>query len=288
MGSEFTVRLPLIEPSVSPVQPGSRSPLGPRRALSLVLVEDNPDVALTMACALEQAGHQVTVFESGTAALAGLTQGQPDAILVDIGLPGIDGPELAIRLKQQPNLRQTLFVALSGHARRENVAEAGFDEYFVKPVAVNALLSFLDTRIGTAKFSAASPPLLRVLLIEDNLELAEVTAEMLRHEGLQVAVAHSGGEALETASGFAPHLTLCDWYLPDMPGKDVVQGLRSNAATRRTYAVILTGRRREDIAAFQQQATQLGIDEVIAKPLLPGALQALLEKLRNRGSIATS
>lgn len=282
IGSEFTVRLPLIEPSVAPVQSGSRDPFGARRPLSLVLVEDNPDVALTMACALEQAGHQVTVFGSGTAALTGLTQAHPDAILIDIGLPGMDGPELAIRLRQQQNLQQTLFVALSGHARRASVAEAGFDEYFVKPVAVNVLLAYLDMRID-----AMSPRMLRVLLVEDNLELAEVTADMLRHEGLEVAVAHSGGEAIEAASAFVPHLLLCDWYLPDMPGKDVVHGLRANAATRRTYAVILTGRRREDIAAFQQQAAQLGIDEVIPKPLLPDGLHAVLAKLRDRGLIAT-
>ncbi|MFN7933215.1 MAG: PAS domain S-box protein [Bryobacteraceae bacterium] len=271
-GSEFTVRLPLLEPQVETKENGDTASSG--RRLSIVLVEDNVDVAQTMATALEQTGHEVTVFGDGPSALSGLASARPDAILVDIGLPGMNGYELAERLNQQANLRQAVFVALSGHAGREPAEKAGFAKYFVKPVAIDELTSFLAARACPGNSESG----LRVLLVEDNAELAEVTAEMLRQEQLVVRMAQSGQEALEIAARFRPDLALCDWHLPDMPGWDVVQRIRSNPATRGAYVVILSGQRRADLAALERRAKEMGIDQIISKPLLPNAIRDMVRK----------
>ena len=144
-GSEFSVRLPLMEPPPVPPRASVAAP-AKRIRLRIAIVEDNPDVAQTLAIALEQAGHRVSVFGDGPTALAGLARLNPGAILVDVGLPGMDGYELAAKLRRKRNLKQTLFVGLSGFKRRALAPDAkdDFDQYFVKPVDLDKLLSLLD------------------------------------------------------------------------------------------------------------------------------------------------
>jgi CheY-like chemotaxis protein len=147
LGSEFTVRLPLVAPpSVQAVAEEPKSTPESRPARSVVIVEDNPSVATTLQVALEQAGHSVQLFADGPSALAGVSQLKPDALLIDIGLPGMDGYELAARLKQQSNTKNALRIAISGFKRREGAEQVGddFDQYFNKPVDVGALVALLE------------------------------------------------------------------------------------------------------------------------------------------------
>ncbi|HVB98140.1 MAG TPA: ATP-binding protein [Candidatus Dormibacteraeota bacterium] len=149
LGSEFLVKLPLLK---TPTEPNAKnqavSASRGRRALSIVIVEDNPDVARTLTIALERAGHKVTYFPDGASTLSGLSGLKPDAALIDIGLPGMDGYELAAKLREKRNLQRTLFIAVSGFKKR---AETGklrsfFDHYLVKPVSLADLLTLLDRR----------------------------------------------------------------------------------------------------------------------------------------------
>jgi PAS domain S-box-containing protein len=148
LGSEFTVRLPLV--AVAAVHgTADKEPTSagmPRRQRSIVIVDDNPNVATALQAVLEQAGHTVHLFGDGPSALAGVSSLAPDAFLIDIGLPGMDGYELAAVLKQQTTTKSPLLVAISGFKRREHVATDSFDQYFNKPVDVAALLALLDER----------------------------------------------------------------------------------------------------------------------------------------------
>jgi CheY-like chemotaxis protein/two-component sensor histidine kinase len=152
-GSEFVVRLPLVEPP--PATPGGRragSARDSRSPLSVAVVEDNPDVAQSLAILLERAGHRVTVFEDGPSALSGLARLKPAAVVLDIGLPGLDGYELAAGLRKDPTLKHTLLIALSGFKDREEPgnAQGCFDHYLVKPVDPAKLLACLETRARAA------------------------------------------------------------------------------------------------------------------------------------------
>jgi CheY-like chemotaxis protein len=146
LGSEFTVRLPIVAPpSVRDTVEKSVTTGTSRRPRSVVIVEDNPSVAMTLQAALEQAGHSVQRFADGPSALDAMTSLHPEALLIDIGLPGMDGYELAAKLRQQANTKGALIVALSGFRRREPVnGDDGFDQYFNKPVDVAALLALLE------------------------------------------------------------------------------------------------------------------------------------------------
>ncbi len=286
MGSEFVVRLPLVQaPSAQAAlieaDPAPRA----RRALSIVLVEDNPDVAATLAIVMEQAGHKVRVFKDGPSAVSGLSRLKPNVAVLDIGLPVMDGYELLAKLRKKRNLQHTLFVGLSGFMKRAQTEESGgdFEHYFVKPVDPDKLLTFLvemcsraaDAKPDQVRRAPEEQNPLRVLLVEDHADLAAMTAELLRGEGFEVRTALTGREALEAAPDFQPHLTLCDMRLPDIKGREVIHGLRSNPLTQRTHAVILTALSEEEIRAFNRNAQKMGVDQFIRKPLTLDAIRDL-------------
>jgi CheY-like chemotaxis protein len=148
-GSVFTVVLPLLE-----AQEGGREAAAvpaqaqQRRPLRLLVVDDNPDAAMTLALLLQARGHQVAVENSSGAALSRASRDAPDACLLDIGLPGMDGYELARRLRDLPGMRASRLVAVTGYgqqAERTQAFEAGFDDHLVKPVDMEALDALLRT-----------------------------------------------------------------------------------------------------------------------------------------------
>jgi signal transduction histidine kinase/ActR/RegA family two-component response regulator len=136
-GSEFTIRLPLhTEPVVLP--PEEEPPPPPeKRQRRVLVVDDNLDVADSLASMLRQHGHEVTLAHDGPAALAMAPGLRPQVVLLDIGLPGLDGYEVARRLRAMPELSDTLLIALTGYGQPEakrTADEAGFHVHLVKPV----------------------------------------------------------------------------------------------------------------------------------------------------------
>jgi len=140
-GSEFCVRLPALAPVVAPEATAPVAGSG-RAPLRMLVVEDNPDAAGSLGMLLELKGHRVTTVPDGLAALAAARAERPDVLLVDIGLPGIDGYEVARRIRQDPELGEPLLVALTGYGRdedRRRALAAGFDQLLVKPVDLGRL-----------------------------------------------------------------------------------------------------------------------------------------------------
>jgi CheY-like chemotaxis protein len=122
---------------------------------------------------------------------------------------------------------------------------------------------------------------LRVLLVEDHPDVAAAMGEFLKSEGLEVQTALSGREALDVAVVFKPQLVLCDLYLPDMTGLEVVRDLRSNPETAGSCMAILSAASGAEVAR-QQGADQQAVDAVISKPIGLEALHRLVEATRVR------
>ncbi len=137
-GSEFVVRLPVVL-TVEPRPPSPATelaqPAGP--SLRLLVVDDNVDTATSMALVLRESGHDVRMAHDGPTALQLAPNYRPNVVLLDIGLPGLDGFEVAKRMRQQPILQKVVLVAMTGYGTesdRQLSREAGFDHYLVKPV----------------------------------------------------------------------------------------------------------------------------------------------------------
>jgi signal transduction histidine kinase len=145
-GSEFVVRLPTAPPPEALAGTATR-PSGPGRSLQILVVDDNVDGADSLQTLLCLQGHDARTAYDGPAALALAAEFCPEVVFLDIGLPGIDGYEVARRLRTQPGLAGTRLIALTGwgqDADRERSRQAGFDTHLVKPVDPTQLQSVLS------------------------------------------------------------------------------------------------------------------------------------------------
>ncbi|WP_296950938.1 ATP-binding protein [uncultured Massilia sp.] len=159
-GSAFSLCLPRVAPPPErPAQPGADGRAAGAdadrdadAALRVMVVDDNVDAAQMLAALLEVQGHAVSVEYDGRGALERALGECPDVLLLDIGLPDIDGYELARRLRARPETARAMLVALTGygqHQDREEAKQAGFDHYLVKPAdlnEVNAVLAQAQAR----------------------------------------------------------------------------------------------------------------------------------------------
>ncbi|HEX9942621.1 MAG TPA: ATP-binding protein [Thermoanaerobaculia bacterium] len=144
-GSEFVVTLSVAVAGLA-ASPEPAAAEIPARCLRVLIVEDNDDTAEMLGALLEMAGHQVEIAHSGPAALDAAAARRPDAILLDIGLPGLDGYQVAQRLREDPALAGVALIATSGYGQEDDKRrskEAGFDHHLVKPVDLRRLREIL-------------------------------------------------------------------------------------------------------------------------------------------------
>lgn len=145
-GSEFVVRLPLASASASLAEPDLPEPTAETDLLRVLVVDDNTDAARMSAMLLRTWGHEVRTADDGPAALDRAAGFRPDVILLDIGLPDMDGYEVARHVRQNPLHSDVRLVAVTGYGQdsdRRRSEEAGFDVHLVKPVEATDLKELL-------------------------------------------------------------------------------------------------------------------------------------------------
>jgi signal transduction histidine kinase/CheY-like chemotaxis protein len=151
-GSCFVVRLPSAQQERPRAVAPKAAPAASGRPSRLLIVDDNQDSARSQAKMLRLLGHEVEVAFEGGEALRQVAAFRPDVVLLDLGLPGIDGYEVARRIRAMPEGREVLLVAQTGWGQdedRRRTAAAGFDAHLVKPVELDALLRLLDERASS-------------------------------------------------------------------------------------------------------------------------------------------
>jgi CheY-like chemotaxis protein len=139
-GSEFVVRLPVAPAAAAPPLPAAGTSPGPARRV--LVVDDNRDAAESLATILGERGHEVRTAHDGEAGVTEAAEFRPAVVLMDLGMPGVDGYEAARRIRAEPWGRGTFLVALTGWGAdddRRRTRDAGFDRHLVKPVDPDAL-----------------------------------------------------------------------------------------------------------------------------------------------------
>ena len=148
-GSTFTLRLPLLVPdalAVPTLDPNAGTEAGTDAGLRVLVVDDNIDAADTLAALLEMSGHLTRVANDGYQAIEMAQAFRPQVVFLDIGLPGMNGYEVARQLRQTPGMEGAVLVALTGWGTREDrqrSSEAGFDHHLTKPADINAVETLL-------------------------------------------------------------------------------------------------------------------------------------------------
>jgi PAS domain S-box-containing protein len=151
-GSEFIVRLPILQERpgsdrTTPARVGGK----PGSTRRILVIDDNRDAAETLAKLLRLIGHEVRTAHDGLLGLATARSYCPEVVLLDIGLPGMDGLEVARRLRSEPGMKDALLVAISGYGQEADLLrslEAGFNHHLVKPVNFDALQTILTRGNG--------------------------------------------------------------------------------------------------------------------------------------------
>jgi len=144
-GTTVTVRLPLATNVDTSPRAGSRTPGG--RALQVLVIEDNEDARESLRTLLDLKGHHVEVAADGASGVEKGLALAPDLAFVDIGLPGLNGYEVARRLRTSPLMNATWLVALTGYGTaeaRDHALASGFDEHLTKPIAPDLLDAILE------------------------------------------------------------------------------------------------------------------------------------------------
>jgi CheY-like chemotaxis protein len=146
-GSTFTFRLPRVD---APATPSVRAPRRMLRGLALrvLVVDDNRDAAESMGLVLARAGAEVEVVHDGLSALDRVEKFHPAIVLLDIGMPDMDGYEVARRIRARAALRDVRLVALTGWGQAEDKRrsrDAGFDHHLIKPAGIDELRALLPS-----------------------------------------------------------------------------------------------------------------------------------------------
>jgi PAS domain S-box-containing protein len=156
-GCEFTVRLPLMARAIATPPAPAQDVLSDQPLRRVLVVDDNHDAADRLGMLLHLLGAEVMVVHDGHAALAAMKSYKPSVVLLDLGMPGMNGLEVARRMREDPATRGITLVALTGWGQREDrrrTTEAGFDYHLVKPADVGTLQSILSTREFAAPAAA--------------------------------------------------------------------------------------------------------------------------------------
>jgi signal transduction histidine kinase/CheY-like chemotaxis protein len=262
-GSRFMVVLPdaraesAERPSL-PV-PVETEPIGP----SILVIEDDPGAVRLLRAYLEGEGYRVEVATDGETGIAAAQAHAPDAIILDVLLPGIDGWEVLRRLKGDPALRNLPVVVVTVVDERNVAMNLGAVDYFLKPVRREALLDRLSQYTFTTKVKMGR---VRVLAIDDDPAARELVTNALRPEGFEVVSAASGREGLDLALENPPDLVICDLLMPDMDGYEVVERLHANERTKDVTILILTG---QDLSAADRERLNGKVAEVVRKGVDP-------------------
>ena len=159
-GSEFVVRLPLAA-AQAPIQPDTKDPGPPalRASPRVLVVDDNRDAADSLGMLLGVLGAEFHIVYDGPSALAAFATYKPDVVLLDIGMPGMDGHEVARLIRQQPQAHNVALVALTGWGQEEDRSRseaAGFDRHLIKPADIGALQALFQAVLQ--RESNAPPP----------------------------------------------------------------------------------------------------------------------------------
>jgi CheY-like chemotaxis protein len=147
-GAEFTVSLPMAAQAAA-APPSREAPRSPSRGRRVLVVDDNADAAESLCDLLRIVGHVAEVAYDGPSALEKAHRTPPDVVLCDIGLPGMDGYDVARRMRGDTALRGTRLVALTGYAQADDrlrARQAGFDTHLAKPLDLEELMGIVTSR----------------------------------------------------------------------------------------------------------------------------------------------
>ena len=272
-GSTFRFYLPLrAEPIVAPQDgpPARDQAPKPERGPLILVVEDDARAGDLLGHYLAEAGYRVAHASSGTQAITLARTLQPDAITLDILLPGEDGIGILGQLKGAQATREIPVVVVSITAHRELGLSLGAVEWLMKPVQRDSFVAAVRRSLGA--MAANHTP--TVLVVDDEMPTVELLTEALNRNGLRALTATDGRTGVELALAHRPDCIVLDLVMPGMTGFQVVRQLRDHPVGRNIPILVFTGK---ELTADDRARLLDGVQAVVKKD---GAAELLAELAR--------
>jgi CheY-like chemotaxis protein len=236
-GSTFTVQLPVevekLTKVETPEQPQGDSPSD--KQSTILVIDDDPTIHDLMKRFLTKQGFQVRTANSGLEGLRLAKELQPEAITLDVMMPGMDGWAVLAALKADPETAHIPAIVMT-IVDDQNLGYAlGAADYILKPINRNQLMSVLQ------KYGASQSPN-SILVVEDDPINREMLRRQLEKDNWQVIAVENGREALEAIATHPPRLIISDLMMPEMDGFELVHELRQSPRWRSIPVIVLTAK----------------------------------------------
>jgi CheY-like chemotaxis protein len=200
------------------------------------VIEDDPSAARLLSTYLADAGYPATVASDGETGLSIARRRPPDAILLDLVLPGIDGWEVLRRLKLDDALKDIPVVITTVVDEHDVGLALGAVDYLVKPIDKHTLLA----RLGRHGLLSAGDDGTAVLVIDDDPATLKIVEASLAQRDVRAVTTTSGADGLRLAQRGRFRLIICDLLMPEIDGFTVIAALADNPATRQVPVLVIT------------------------------------------------
>ncbi|MHB0874786.1 MAG: response regulator [Anaerolineae bacterium] len=290
---------------------GDPAPLADLAGAKVLVVDDHPSNRLLAMALLKGWGCRASEARNGQDALALLAdavrQSDPYAVaLVDMQMPGMDGAELARRIKADPEMCKTRLIvatSLTDPGNTAQWAQIGFAAYLTKPLRQSQLHQSLQRALGKAGTAVAMPAPgdsdrqaapeatrrpVRILVAEDNVINQLVALGMLKKLGYRADAVANGQESIAALQTIAYDLVLMDCQMPEMDGFEATRAIRSGqsgAPNQRVPIIALTA---HAMRGDRERCLEAGMSDYLTKPIQPAQLAAGLERWLDGGSVERS
>ncbi|MGA8438725.1 MAG: response regulator [Candidatus Sulfotelmatobacter sp.] len=257
-GSRFTFTLMAVEPSseVHPIEVPAKSPLmmSSGRTTPLVLIVDDEVPARELLASYLEPEYRVAMAESGVEAVREAQRLRPDAITLDVMMPGSDGFETLVALRKNPATADIPVIILSIMDQMQVGFALGAADYLIKPVRKPTLLQTIRRHVPSPEDEDSS-----ILLVDDDPKALELLQEALRSAGYEVQSVRSGARALEVLANKMVGAILLDLLMPGMDGFQVIRHVRQEPALRDLPILVMTAGNlsREEIALLNRETQGL-------------------------------
>jgi CheY-like chemotaxis protein/two-component sensor histidine kinase len=258
-GSTFTIRLPaeVVDPKAAAAPRVEALPASAvlEGAPTVLIIDDDPTVHDLMQRFLRREGLRMVATASGAEGLRLARELRPDAITLDVMMPGMDGWAVLTALKADPNVADIPVIMLTIVDDKNMGYALGAADYLTKPIDWDRLAALLQ------KYRCAHPPC-SVLVVEDDTDTRDMLRRMLTREGWAVTEATNGRVALEQVAASQPELILLDLMMPEMDGFAFIQALRQQDAWRSIPVIVVTAK---DLTPEDRQRLNGYVEQILQK-----------------------
>ncbi len=276
-GARFVVVLPVEPPQeiLNGDVPEKKAPAPGERRSTVLVIDDEPDLAFIVKALLRSRGHRALLASSAEEGLALARRHRPDAIVADVRMPGLDGLALAEILRHDPETRGIPVLVVSVEDHRGRAFKAGASAFLQKPLDTGRVLATIDGLLQQRRNGTAA----RVLVVDADAGIRAVCSEVLTNLGYRVLEAATAAEAREQVRASRPEMLLLDLSLPDGDGFELLEEFKAERAASHMSVIFISARTE---TASKVRALKLGGDDYLVKPFDALELAARVERVLRR------